>query len=38
VLIPLCAEKGNMKEGIPKATVTEVTDVAREVRLRHCVH
>jgi len=38
VLITLCAEKVNMEEGIPKTTVTEVTDVAREVRLRHCVH
>jgi len=38
VLIPLCTEKINMEEGIPKTTVTKGTDVAREVRLRHCVH
>jgi len=37
VLIPLCTEKVNMEEGIPKTTVTKGTDVAREVRLRHCV-
>jgi len=38
VLIPLCAEKVSMEEGIPKTTVTKVTDVASEVRLRHCVY
>jgi len=27
-----------MEEGIPKTAVTEGTDLAREVRLRHCVH
>jgi hypothetical protein len=38
VLIPLCTEKADMEEGIPKTTVAEVTDVSREIRLRHCVH
>jgi len=39
VLIPLCTEKADMEEGIPKTTVTtKVTDVSREIRLRHCVH
>jgi hypothetical protein len=27
-----------MEEGIPNTTVVEGTDLAREVRLRHCVH
>jgi hypothetical protein len=38
VLIPLFTEEVNMEEGIPNTTVVEGTDLAREVRLRHCVH
>jgi hypothetical protein len=34
VLILLCTEKVNMEEGTLNATVTEGTDVVREVRLR----
>jgi hypothetical protein len=37
-VIPLCAEKANMQKGTPNTTVTEETYLAREVRLRHCVH
>jgi hypothetical protein len=38
VLSQLCTEKVNVQEGALKTTVTEETDVAREVRLRQCVH
>lgn len=38
MLIPICTEKENMQKETSKTTVTEENDVAREVRLRHCVH